>query len=174
MDPLPSKVTVGKDVYIDPTAYVGGLVTLGDQCTVMCHATIRGDLAHIKIGRRVNVQDGAILHTDIGVPLDIEDDVGIGHRAVIHCSRIGAGSLIGIGAIVLDGCRIGRRCIVAAGAVVPPDTVIPDDRVVMGLPAKIARETSETDHSYMRKVIQNYIRLGRLHAAATYANAAAT
>ncbi len=157
-------------MYIAPTAYVGGDVTLGDDCTVMHHATIRGDLAPIRIGDRVNAQDGAILHTEIGIPLEIGDDVGIGHRAVIHCRRIGAGTLVGIGSIILDECEIGCRCIVAAGAVVTPNTIIPDDKVVMGVPAKVVRDTREAERRYLRRVIENYVKLGRLHAQGRFPN----
>ncbi|MBN2562778.1 MAG: gamma carbonic anhydrase family protein [Phycisphaerae bacterium] len=170
MDAPRSQVVIGKNVYIAPTAYVGGEVTLGDDCTVMHHATIRGDVSSICIGSRVNVQDGAIVHTDIGVPLDIGDDVSIGHRAVVHCRRVGAGTLIGIGSIILDGCDIGCRCVIAAGAVVTPNTVVSDDKVVMGIPAVVVRDTNEAERGYLGHVIRNYLRLGRLHAAGRYPN----
>lgn len=166
----PKSPIVGTSVYIAPTAYVGGDVTLGDGCTVMHHAVIRGDLAPIRIGDRVNFQDGAIIHTDIGIPLEIEDDVGIGHRAVVHCRSIGAGTLIGIGSIILDDCRIGRGCIVGAGAVVTPGTVVPDGKVVMGVPAAVVRDTTAAEAGYLREVIRTYIELGRRHAEGRYPN----
>lgn len=168
METPPAHVTAGRNLYVAPTAYVGGSVIFGDDCTVMHQAAIRGDLAPIRIGHRVNIQDGAILHTDIGVPLAIEDDVAIGHRAVVHCRRIGAGTLVGIGAIILDECEIGRQCIVAAGAVVTPGTLVPDGKVVMGIPAVPVRDTTDTDRDYVRQVIRTYIDLGRLHAAGRF------
>ncbi len=137
-----AKTILGKNIYIAPTAYVGGAVTIGDDCTIMHHVCIRGDVSAIRIGRRVNVQDGTVIHTHSGIDLDIEDDVGIGHRAVVHCTRVSAHSLIGIGSIVLDGSIIGRDCIIAAGAVVPPNTTIPDGKLVMGIPGKIVRDTT--------------------------------
>ncbi len=158
------RVSVGREVYVAPTAYVGGEVTLGDHCTVMHHVTIRGDVSAIRIGRRVNFQDGVIVHTRSGVPLDIEDDVSIGHRAVVHCRRVGAGTLIGTGAIVLDDCEIGERCIIGAGAVVPPKTVIPDGKLVLGVPGKVIRDVNDSELAYMQVVVDSYLRLGPLHA----------
>lgn len=153
-----------------PTAYVAGDVILGDQVTVMHHVTIRGDIAPIRIGARVNIQDGTVVHTPHGVPLDIADDVGIGHRAVVHCRRIGPRSLIGIGAIVLDDAEIGSRCIVAAGSVVPPGTRIPDDSVVMGVPGRVVRSTSPEDLEIIDHVIRSYIEIGQRHAAGLFPN----
>lgn len=162
------QLSIGHHVYIAPTAYVGGAVTLGDETTVMHHVTIRGDVSHIRIGQRVNVQDGTVIHTTSGIDLDIADDVSIGHRAIVHCVRIGAGSLIGMGAIVLDGCEIGRDCMIAAGAVVPPNTKIPDGKLVMGIPGKIVRDVNDKDKEYLRYVVSNYQKLGRVHAEAAF------
>ncbi len=170
MHEIPADVVFGRNIYIAPTAYVGGAVTLGDDCTVMHHVTIRGDVSAIRIGDRVNIQDGTVIHTHRGVDLDIESDVSIGHRAVVHCTRIGSGSLIGIGAIVLDGCVIGRDCIIAAGAVVPPNTTIPDGKMVMGVPGKIVRDTTMQERQYADYVVRSYVELGRLHDAGKYPN----
>jgi carbonic anhydrase/acetyltransferase-like protein (isoleucine patch superfamily) len=167
---LPNRVTLGRDVYIAPTAYIGGEVTLGDSCTVMHHVVIRGDVSAIRIGARCNVQDGTIIHTNRGVALDIADEVGIGHKAVVHCRSVGPRTLIGIGSIVLDDCEIGADCIIAAGALLPPNTKIPDGKVVMGIPGKIARDIKPDERLYIREVIESYIHLGRLHAAGTYPN----
>jgi carbonic anhydrase/acetyltransferase-like protein (isoleucine patch superfamily) len=163
---------LGTDVFVASTAYVGGDVAMGDQCTVMHHVTIRGDIAPIRIGNRVNVQDGSVVHTPSGTPLDIADDVGIGHRAVVHCRRIGSRSLIGIGAIVLDDCVIGSRCVIAAGAVVTPRTEIPDGSVVMGMPARVVRSVTERDLAMIDHVVSSYARLGRLHEVGTFPNIA--
>lgn len=157
-------------VYVAPTAYVGGDVRIASQSTIMHHVVIRGDIAPIRIGARVNIQDGTIVHTPHGVPLDIADDVGVGHRAVVHCRSIGQRTLIGIGAIVLDGCRIGSRCIVAAGAVVPPGCDIPDDSVVMGVPGRVVRSTTADDLKTIDHVIESYVELGRSHADGHFPN----
>lgn len=165
------KPTLGKNGYLAPTAYVGGDITFGDFCTVMHHVVIRGDVSAIRIGHRVNVQDGSVIHTRSGIPLDIEDEVAIGHRAIVHCRRIGAGTLIGSGAIVLDDCEIGCGCIIGAGAVLPPGRIIPDGKVVLGIPGVITRDTTPAEQAYVRHVIESYVELGRQHTAGKYPNA---
>ncbi|MCK6482879.1 MAG: gamma carbonic anhydrase family protein [Phycisphaerae bacterium] len=165
---------LGRNVYIAPTAYVGGDVTLGDDCTVMHHVTIRGDVSAIRIGARVNVQDGATIHTKTDVDLDIGDDIGIGHHAVVHCRRVGSGTLIGIGAILLDDCEIGEGCFIAAGALLTPRTIIPPGKFVIGAPARILRDVTGDDRKYVGFVVQNYLKLNRDHAAGRYPNAATT
>ncbi len=163
---------LGREVYIAPTAFVGGDVTLGDQVTVMHQVVIRGDVAPIRIGARVNIQDGSVVHTPVGTPLDIDDDVSVGHQAVVHCRRIGRRVLIGIGAILLDDCEIGSGCIVAAGTVLPPRTSVPDGSVVMGVPGRVVRQTNVQDLAAIDEVVQNYVAIGRSHAAGRFANIA--
>jgi len=166
----PPRVRLGRDVYIAPTSYVAGDVVIGDQSTIMHHVMIRGDIAPIRIGCRVNVQDGSIVHTKTGVPLEIADEVGIGHRAVVHCRRIGNRTLIATGAIVLDDCEIGSNCLVAAAALLPPGMIIPDGKVVMGAPARIVRDTTPDDLQIIDHVIASYVALGRRHAAGEFPN----
>lgn len=163
---------VGQDVFIAPTAFVGGDVHLGDQVTIMHHVMIRGDIAAIRIGARTNIQDGSIVHTPFGVPLDIAEDVGVGHRAIVHCRSVGPRTLIGMGAILLDNCEIGSRCLIAAGAVLSPGTKIPDGHVVMGVPGKIVRETTETDLKAIDHVVNSYLTLGRKYATGVFPNIA--
>jgi carbonic anhydrase/acetyltransferase-like protein (isoleucine patch superfamily) len=161
---------MGGDVYIAPTAYVGGDVIIGDECTIMHHVVIRGDVARITIGRRTNVQDSAVVHVKTGVPLEIGDEVAIGHRAVVHGRRVGTRALIGIGAIVLDDCEIGEGAIVAAGAVVPPGTIIPAGKLALGVPARVARDVTDEERAYIRFAVENYLRLNREHTAGRYPN----
>ena len=168
--PKSLRPTVGRNVYIAPTAYVGGEVTIGDDCTIMHHVTIRGDVSKITIGRRVNVQDGTIIHTLTGVPLEIGDEVVIGHRAVVHCRRVGNRVLIGIGAVVLDNCEIGDGALIAAGAVLSPGTIVPAGKLVAGVPAKVIREVTEQQRGYVDYALENYARLNRDHAAGRYPN----
>ena len=163
---------VGKNVYIAETAYVAGDVVLGDDVTIMHHVVVRGDIAAIRIGSRVNLQDGAVVHTPHGVPLDIADDVGIGHRAVVHCRRVGPRTLIGIGAILLDDCEVGEQCIIAAGALLPPGSKVPDGTVMMGVPARPVRTVNEKDLAAIDHVLRSYLRLGREHAAGRFPNIA--
>ncbi len=166
--------SIGRDVYIAPTAYVGGDVTLGDETTVMHHVVIRGDVSAIRIGRRCNIQDGAIVHTRTGVDLDIADEVAIGHRAVVHCRRVGSRTLVGIGAIVLDDAEIGEDCLIAAGALVPPGSIVPPGKVLVGIPARVARDVSDDDRRYVQFVIARYVDLGRRHAAGAFPPAGGT
>lgn len=160
----------GRNVFVASTAYIGGDVIIGDDCTIMHHVTIRGDVAPIRLGNRVNIQDGCVLHCNRDVMLELEDDVGVGHRAVIHCQRIGANSLIGTGAILLDNAVVGRQCIVAAGALVTAGFRVPDGMVVMGAPARVVRPVEDRDRVYQARVVQSYLTLGRLHAAGKYPN----
>ena len=163
-------VRLGNNTYIAPTAYVGGDVVLGDDCTVMHHVTIRGDISPIRIGMRCNIQDGTVVHTRAGVPLELGDEVIVGHRAVVHCRRIGSRVLVGTGAIVLDDCEVGDDAVIAAGAVLPPGTVVPPGAVVMGIPGKVVRETGEADRERARRIVASYCRLGRRHAAGEFPN----
>lgn len=168
----PIHPVLGRDVYIAPTSYVGGDVVIGDQSTIMHHVMIRGDIAPIRIGARVNIQDGSVVHTPHGTPLDIADEVGVGHRAIVHCRRISSRSLIGMGSILLDDCEIGSRCLIAAGSVLAPRTIVPDGSVVMGIPGKIVRKTTERDLEIIDHVIRSYLNLGRLHASGRFPNIA--
>ncbi len=163
---------LGKGVYIADTAYVAGDVELGDNVTVMHHVMIRGDIAPIRIGARTNIQDGTVVHTPTGVPLDIAEDVGIGHRAIVHCRRVGPRTLIGMGAIVLDNAEIGSRCLVAAGCVVPPGMKVPDGSVIMGVPGKIVRTVTDADLKAIDHVVASYQELGKKHAAGIFPNMA--
>ncbi len=172
MSSAPIRPNVGKNVYVADTAYVGGEVTIGDDCTIMHMVVIRGDVSAIRIGRRVNVQDGTVIHTETGVPLDIGDDVVIGHRAVVHCRRVGNGALIGIGSIVLDQSDIGDGAIIAAGAVVPPGTVIPPGKMVMGVPGRVVRDVTEREREYTRIVVGRYRDLAARHGGGVYPNIA--
>jgi carbonic anhydrase/acetyltransferase-like protein (isoleucine patch superfamily) len=161
---------IGRNVYIAPTAYVGGEVTIADDCTIMHHVVIRGDVSAITIGRRVNVQDGTVIHTETDVPLEIGDEVVIGHRAVVHCCSVGFRALIGIGAILLDRAEVGAGCVVAAGALVPPGMIVPEAKLVAGIPARLVRDISDDDRRYVERALRNYQRLNREHTAGRYPN----
>lgn len=152
---------VGPGSYIAPSAVITGDLVLAEDCTIMHQVVIRADVSPIRIGARVNVQDGTIIHTQSDVPLQIEDDVSIGHRAVVHCRLVRSQSLIGIGAIVLDGCEIGHQCIIGAGAVVPPETKVPDGKLVLGVPGRIVRDVTTREREYIRFVVENYLKLNR-------------
>ena len=145
--------------YLAHNATVTGDVTVGEDSSFWFTTVVRGDVAPVIIGRRVNVQDGAVIHCDSGVPNEIEDDVTIGHRAIVHGTFVGQGTLVGMGAILLGRTRIGRECLIAAGAVVPPGLVVPDRMVVMGVPGRITRPVSDEDLKYMRWLSGHYVKL---------------
>lgn len=145
--------------FLADNATVVGDVTVGELSSFWFNAVARGDVAPIVIGRRVNVQDGTVIHCDSGVPNIIEDDVTIGHRAIVHGAYVGAGSLIGMGSVLLSQTRIGKNCLVAAGAVVPPGLNVPDGMLVIGVPGKIARPVTDKDLKYMRWLTTHYVEI---------------
>jgi len=126
----------------------------------------------VRIGRRVNVQDNAVIHCDSDVPNVIEDDVTIGHGAIVHGAFVGAGSLIGMGATLLSRTVIGSRCLIAAGAVVPPGLNVPPGMLVMGVPGKIVRPVNEEELNHMQWLTRSYLELARQHAAGKFDAAA--
>jgi carbonic anhydrase/acetyltransferase-like protein (isoleucine patch superfamily) len=156
------------NIYISRSAVVEGDVEFGEGTNIWHQCVIRGDVAPIRTGRRANIQDGSILHCFRDIPLDIADDVVIGHQVVVHCRSVGSRTLIGNNATVLDRCCIGNDCIIAAGALVPDDTAIPDGSVVMGIPGKIVRQISDKEREYIRYVNQAYLELAREHVDGKY------
>jgi carbonic anhydrase/acetyltransferase-like protein (isoleucine patch superfamily) len=132
---------------------------IGELCSFWFNAVVRGDVAPIRIGRRTNVQDGAVIHCDSDVPNIIGDDVVIGHGAIVHGAQVGNRCLIGMGATVLSQTKLGDDCFVAAGAVVPPGLEVPDGMMVMGVPGKIVRPVKEKEREYMRWLVPHYIEL---------------
>jgi carbonic anhydrase/acetyltransferase-like protein (isoleucine patch superfamily) len=146
------------------SAIITGEVTIGELCSFWFNAVVRGDVAPITIGRRTNVQDGAVIHCDSGVPNVIGDEVVIGHGAIVHGAKVGDRCLIGMGATLLSQTRLGNECFVAAGAVVPPGLEVPDGMMVMGVPGKIVRPVKEKELEYMRWLVPHYIELAQKYA----------
>ena len=155
--PLFTKTT--GNYFIAHNASVVGDVTIGEQASFWFNAVVRGDVAPVTIGRRVNVQDGVVIHCDTDVPNVIEDDVTIGHRAVVHGVHVGQGTLIGMGAVVLSRTKIGRECLIGAGTVVPTGLEVPDRMLVVGVPGRVVRPVGEKDLEYMRWLTGHYIEL---------------
>lgn len=146
----------GKDCYFSENATIVGGVTMGDECSVWFNAVVRGDVAPITIGSRVNVQDGACIHVtnEVG-PVLIEDDVSIGHNATVHACTIRRGALIGMGATVLDGAEIGEGAIVAAGALVLQGTKVGSHETWGGVPAHFIKHTRpEQAESFARHYVE--------------------
>ena len=152
---------------IDPGAYIAeqatviGHVTLAQDCSVWSGAVIRGDNEHINLGAGVNVQEGAVLHTDPGYPMHIEAGVTIGHQAMLHGCTIGEGSLVGIQAVILNGAKIGKNCLVGAGALVTERKEFPDNSLIVGTPAKVLRTLTDDDIAGLRKNAAEYVARGQ-------------
>ena len=157
---------LGNAVYVDESAVVIGDVVLGDDCSVWPQAVIRGDMHHIRIGKRTSIQDGSVLHithassyNEAGWPLTIGDDVTIGHRAILHGCTIGNRILIGNGAIVMDGAVIEDEVIIGANALVPPGKHLESGFLYVGSPCKPARPLSEKERSFFLYTAANYVKL---------------
>ncbi len=146
--------------YVAPGATVIGRVTLGERASVWPGAVIRGDDDTIRVGDDTNVQDGAVLHVDPGIPMSIGKAVTIGHQAMLHGCTIGDGTLVGIQAIVYNKAVIGHDCLVAAGAVIPEGKVFPDRSLVVGVPAKALRTLRDDELAAMRVNVDAYVKRG--------------
>jgi carbonic anhydrase/acetyltransferase-like protein (isoleucine patch superfamily) len=152
---------------IDASAYVADSATLIGQVTVEANAsvwfgvTIRGDNERITIGENSNVQEGAVMHTDMGFPMVIGKNVSIGHQAMLHGCTVGDGSLIGIQAVLLNGARIGKGCLVGAGALVTEGKEFPDHSLILGSPAKVVRTLTEDDLLRLQGNADGYVERGR-------------
>src|ERR1700741_982944 len=131
------------EYWIAPNAAVIGRVILKKNASIWWGCTVRGDNDPIVIGENSNIQDGSVLHTDMGAPLVIGANVTVGHLAMLHGCDIGDTSLIGIGAVVLNGAKIGKNCLIGARALIPEGKEIPDNALVMGAPGKVVREVSK-------------------------------
>jgi len=152
------------DCYVAHNAVVVGDVVLGRDVNLWFGVVVRGDLARITLGPRVNLQDGVIVHTDFGVPNDIEEAVVAGHGAILHGRRIGAGCLVGMGATVLSGSEIGPESIIAAGCVVPERMVVPPRSLVAGVPGKVVKSVTDEQIARIRRVNAHYIENAQWYA----------
>ena len=148
---------------VDPSAFVAesadviGSVTLGPHSSVWSQASLRGDNAPITVGARSNIQESAVLHTDIGMPLVIGSDVTVGHQAMLHGCTVGDGALIGIQAVVLNGAVIGARCLVAAGALVTEGKTFEAGMLIMGSPARAMRALTPEELIRLELGVQIYV-----------------
>lgn len=153
---------------IDPSAFVAdtatlvGRVTLEANASVWFGATLRGDNEPITIGENSNVQEGTVMHTDPGYPLDIGKNVTVGHQAMLHGCTVGDGSLIGIQAVVLNGARIGKGCLVGASALVTEGKQFPDHSLILGSPAKVVRTLTQEDLLRLEATATSYVARGQL------------
>ncbi|HKZ97137.1 MAG TPA: gamma carbonic anhydrase family protein [Hyphomicrobiaceae bacterium] len=151
--------------WVAPGAIVLGKVEICEDASIWFGAVVRGDNEPIRIGARSNVQDGSVLHTDPGFPLDIGEDCTIGHMVMLHGCTIGRGSLVGIGSIVLNGARIGEECLIGANTLVPEGKEIPARSMVLGSPGKIVRQLTGEDVARFGRASARYIENWKRYAA---------
>jgi carbonic anhydrase/acetyltransferase-like protein (isoleucine patch superfamily) len=149
--------TAGEQCWIAPTAVLIGKVSLGSNASVWWHSVLRGDNEPITVGEGSNIQDGCVLHTDLGFPLVIGKGVTVGHMVALHGCTVGDDSLIGIGAVILNGATIGRNCLIGARALIPEGKSIPDNSLVMGAPGKVVREVTPEHLARMRESAEQYV-----------------
>ena len=150
---------IGDNCYIAPNATIAGDVIMGDDCSVWFNAVIRGDVNSIRIGNKVNIQDGAVIHcTYQKTKAIIGNNVSIGHNAIVHGCVIADNVLIGMGAIVMDNAQVGSNCIIAAGAVVLENTLIEPGSIYAGVPAKKVKDISqELISGEINRIADNYL-----------------
>ena len=150
----------GNQCFIAPNATIVGDVTIGDECSIWFNAVLRGDVHYIKMGNKVNVQDGAVIHcTYQKNPTNIGNNVSIGHNALVHGCTIHDNVLIGMGSIVMDKCEIHSNSIIAAGAVVLEGTVVEAGSIYAGVPAKKIKDIStELISGEIDRIANNYIK----------------
>lgn len=151
---------MGKDCFIAENAVIAGDVQMGDQCSVWFNAVIRGDVHYIKMGNKVNVQDGAVIHaTYQKSPTNIGNNVSIGHNAIVHGCTVHDNVLIGMGSIVMDDCVVESNSIIAAGAVVTQNTRVEAGSIYAGVPAKKVKDISqELISGEIDRIANNYVK----------------
>ncbi|MDF0707466.1 gamma carbonic anhydrase family protein [Flagellimonas okinawensis] len=151
---------IGKDCFIAENATIVGEVSMGDQCSVWFNAVIRGDVHFIKMGNKVNVQDGAVIHcTYEKSPTTIGNNVSIGHNAIVHGCTIKDNVLVGMGSIIMDDCIVESNSIIAAGAVVTKGTHVEAGSIYAGMPAKKIKDISpELSKGEIDRIANNYVK----------------
>ena len=149
----------GENCFIAPNATIVGDVQMGNDCSIWFNAVVRGDVNSIRIGNKVNIQDGAVIHcTYKKTTVSLGNNVSIGHNAIVHGCKVNDNVLIGMGAIVMDNCEIGSNTIIAAGAVVTEGTIVPAGCIFAGVPAKKIKDISqELISGEIDRIATNYL-----------------
>jgi carbonic anhydrase/acetyltransferase-like protein (isoleucine patch superfamily) len=163
--------SIDPTAFVHPEALVLGDVTLSARVSIWPTAVLRGDTDRIVIGDESNVQDGTIVHVDHGVPTTIGRRVAIGHRAIVHGASIDDDCLIAMGAILLNGVQVGSGSIIGAGAVCREGIRIPPNSLVLGVPGRVVRETTDAERARIARTVQSYLDLQQAHRRADYPRA---
>lgn len=159
-----AKVEAHETSWIAPNASVVGKVRLDEGSSLWFNVVLRGDNELIHIGPHSNVQDGTVMHTDMGYPLTLGKGVTVGHNTMLHGCTVGDYSLIGINAVILNGAKIGKYCIIGANALIPEGKEIPDGCLVVGSPGRVVRELTEPQRKMLEASAAHYV-----HNAQRYA-----
>jgi carbonic anhydrase/acetyltransferase-like protein (isoleucine patch superfamily) len=160
-----AKVDNNQAAFIAPGSHVIGLVKLEKDSSIWFNAVLRGDCDVITVGESSNIQDGAILHTDHGIPLNIGRGVTVGHKVMLHGCEIGDFSLVGINSVILNGAKIGQHCVIGANALITENMIIPDGSVVMGSPGKVVKTVSDKQKVLLEKSAEYYVANAKRFAA---------
>lgn len=160
---LEKEPTIHPDTFIAPGVQLMGDVTVKKNASIWYNSVVRGDINHIVIGERSNIQDGCILHLENTLPCIVENDVTVGHHANLHGCHIEECCLIGIGAIILSGAKIGRGSIIGAGALVKENTIIPPFSLVVGIPGTIIKQTPASTIETQQQWAKKYVELSKIH-----------
>ena len=152
-----ARVETHPDSWVAPNATLVGKVKLEAGASVWFNAVLRGDNELIHIGENSDVQDGTVMHTDMGFPLTLGTGVTIGHNVMLHGCSVGDYSLIGINAVVLNGAKIGKNCIIGANALVTENMQIPDNSIVMGSPAKVVKTLPQAREVMLQQSALHYV-----------------
>jgi carbonic anhydrase/acetyltransferase-like protein (isoleucine patch superfamily) len=150
--------------WVAESAEVIGRIELRAEASVWYRAVLRGDNEWITIGERSNIQDGSVLHTDAGLPMNIGADVTVGHQVMLHGCTVGDNTLIGIQSVVLNGAKIGRNCIVGAGSLVTEGKAFPEGVLIVGSPARVVRELTAEQIARLQLSAAHYVHNARRHA----------
>ncbi len=164
LDGVTPELPPENEYWIAPTAVVVGRVKLERNAGIWFGAVLRGDNELILVGEGSNIQDGCVLHTDMGAPLTVGRNCTIGHRAILHGCTIGDNTLIGMGATILNHTTIGSNCLIGANALIPEGKIIPDNSLVMGAPGKVVREVSSEMTEEITRSAKNYVKNWRRFA----------
>jgi gamma-carbonic anhydrase len=155
--------SVSPTAFVAPGAVVLGDVTLGEESSVWCHATLRGDINRIVVGPRSNIQDGSVLHVADDFSTEVGELVTVGHKAILHACTVADEVLVGMGATILDGAEIGPRTIIGAGALVTAGKTIPGGSLVLGSPAKVVRQLTLDEQASIKVWAERYVVLSRVY-----------
>ena len=156
------KVVLDGDCFVADNATVVGSVVIHHQASLWFNVVARGDNDVITIGERSNIQDGAVLHADPGIPLTLGKNVSVGHKAMLHGCTVGDGALVGIDAVVMNHAVIGRGSLIGAGALITEGKRIPDGVLVLGSPGKVIRELTPEEKDGLLKIAESYVQRSKL------------